>query len=172
MTASTVTTKFSIGDVCYVTVHPTADILQCVVEYVRIVPVGNSYYTTYKVIRVGVNQTVDYIKEADLYTFAEAKTELLAWLNTQLSKVTALAEPTYPAGFPIMGATGATGFAGATGATGATGLVPGQAGYTGAPGAPGLAGWPGLPGINGGNTGPTGNSGPTGNTGPYGQTGV
>jgi precorrin-6B methylase 1 len=91
---TTVTTKFSVGDVCYVTIHPTADILQCVVDYVRVIPgANNTSSITYKVTRVGINQTVNYLKEVDIFTFAEAKTELLNWLSQQTAKVTALTEP-------------------------------------------------------------------------------
>jgi hypothetical protein len=94
---STVTTKFSVGDVCYVVIHPTADILQCVVNYVRVIPTASNAYTiTYKVTRVDVTQTVDYIREVDLYTFTEAKTELLSWLTSQTDKVTAMTEPPAP----------------------------------------------------------------------------
>jgi hypothetical protein len=184
----TITTKFSVNDVCYVTIHPTADILQCVVIYVRIVPVTNVSYTiTYKVNRVDVNQTIDYIREVDLYTFDEAKAELLSWLDAQTAKVTALVEPPRPAGLPIDGATGQTGITGNTGATGATGNTgmtgatgigtgsTGYTGYTGEVGSAGLAGgpgWPGLPGLYGGKTGATGPTGATGNTGATGATGA
>lgn len=173
MATTTVNTKFSIGDVCYVTIHPTADILQCIVDYIRVVPgANNTYSITYRVTRVGINQTVDYLKEVDIFTFDEAKVELLDWLSDQTLKVTQLVEPPYPTGYPVMGATGATGFRGATGATGATGLTANQPGATGDPGAPGQNGWPGLPGMFGGKAGNTGPTGLTGNTGPNGLTGV
>jgi hypothetical protein len=94
---STVTTKFSVGDVCYVAIHPTADILQCVVNYVRIIPSSaTTYAITYKVTRVDIKQSVDYIREADLYTFAEAKAEILSWLSNQTIRVTAMTEPPAP----------------------------------------------------------------------------
>ena len=86
-----VTTKFSVGDVCYAVIHPTADILQCKVDHVRIDVVTAA--VTYRVTRVGINQTIDYLNQADLYTFAEAKIELLDWLGEQTTKVTAMTEP-------------------------------------------------------------------------------
>ena len=91
---STITTKFSVGDVCYVVIHPTADILQCVVDYVRVVPTSPTASTiTYRVKRVDVVQIVDYIREVDLYTFVEAKAELLSWLSTQTTRITNMVEP-------------------------------------------------------------------------------
>lgn len=96
MATSTVTTKFSVDDICYVAIHPTADILQCQVMYIRITPTTDSYTVTYRVKRTDVIQVVDYINESELYTFAEAKTELLTWLNGQVSKITTMVEPPDP----------------------------------------------------------------------------
>ena len=95
---TTIVTKFSVGDTCYVVVHPTADILQCIVDYVRVVPVTTTLSTvTYNVHRtvniVGSITTLQYVKEAELYTFAEAKAELLAWLEIQRLKTVAATEP-------------------------------------------------------------------------------
>ena len=96
MTITTINTKFSVGDVCYVTIHPTADILQCVVNYVRADVITAA--VTYRVTRVEVNQTIDYLNESDIYTFDEAKAELLSWLADQTSRVTLSVEPPYPSG--------------------------------------------------------------------------
>ena len=38
MTSQTITTKYSLGDICYYIIHPTADIIQGVVLAVRIEP--------------------------------------------------------------------------------------------------------------------------------------
>jgi hypothetical protein len=96
MAATTITTKFSIGDIAYIVIHPTADILQCEVLYVRITPEMASTPITYKVTRTDVPQIIDYIFESEIYTFADAKTELLGWLSDQTAKVTAMTEPPIP----------------------------------------------------------------------------
>lgn len=94
---STITTKFSIGDVCYVVIHPTADILQCVVSYIRITPSNpaNSIIT-YKVQRTNAPQVIDYLQETEVFTFTEAKAELLSWLSTQTARISAMSEPPPP----------------------------------------------------------------------------
>ena len=93
----TINTAFSVGDVVYIAIHPTADILQCIVNYVRVVPINaTDVVITYKVTRTDINQTIDYILEADLYTFANAKAELLSWLALQTTKITNMTEPPAP----------------------------------------------------------------------------
>jgi len=97
MTAQTINTLYSVGDIVYVVIHPTADILRCVVDYVRITPITDGFSVTYRVYRtVTTTNTptfIDYVKEDELYTFANAKIQLLDWLNEQTIKVTAMTEP-------------------------------------------------------------------------------
>lgn len=92
---TTITTKLSVGDTCYVVIHPTADIFQCVVSYVRIMParLAGTYDITYKVTRTDNVKSMDYVKEAETFTFSEAKVELLAWLTAQTLKITNMTEP-------------------------------------------------------------------------------
>ena len=96
MTATTVTTKFSVGDVAYYVMHPTADILQGIVTYIRIIPTDPTFEITYRIQRTNVLQIIDYIHEDNLYTFDEAKAELLSWLSDQTIKITNSSEPPVP----------------------------------------------------------------------------
>ena len=171
---ATITTKYNLGDICYYVIHPTCDIVQGVVLYVRVIPTPQGIDITYRLQITNppqLQKIVDYVHESELDNFANSKIALLAWLDTQVVEVTGMTEPVIPAGFPINGATGMTGLTGATGMTGATGDT-GNAGYTGYTGDAGGPGYPGLPGQNGGYTGATGATGMTGATGATGATGV
>jgi hypothetical protein len=169
-----ITPRYAVGDVCYYTIHPTADIFQCVVDYVRITPTTLNDEITYKIRRTDINRSIDYVPEYQLTGFTVAQESLLLWLDNQITKVQAMEIP----GRGIKGATGATGLTGTTGATGATGIGPGVLGSTGLPGGTGFPGAPGQPGFPGtiyggvGDTGNTGATGPNGPTGPAGPTGV
>ncbi len=177
---STITTKYNLGDTCYYVIHPTADIVQCIVLYVRIIPTPQETEITYRLqitYPTRLQKIIDYVHESELDTFENSRSALLVWLSAQTSKTVSMVEPEIPSGFPRVGATGATGATGNTGATGATGNTgaTGDLGYTGATGLPGSAGYggyPGLPGLDGGRTGAIGQTGPTGNTGSTGTRGA
>lgn len=161
---ATVTTKYNIGDVAYYVIHPTADIVQGVIQYVRIIPTLSEPDITYRMeitYPVSLQKIVDYVGESEVDTFENSKTKLLIWLDAQRAKVVAMTTPA-----PYLPVTGATGATGPTGATGATGLTPG------APGSPGLAGGTGSAGSAGQYDGYTGATGAYGNTGNTGATGV
>ena len=165
-------TKYFIGDIVYYVIHPTADIFQCIVDYVRVTPTTGGIEVTYKIHRLDINRSIDYVQEYELSDFATAKAALLQWLSLQSTKVTNLTEPAWPVNARMIGRTGNTGATGDTGATGATGSGPGIPGSTGFTGGPGLPGAAGYPGTNGGETGNTGMTGATGPFGPFGPTGV
>ena len=112
MASQTITTKYNLGDIVYYVIHPTADIVQCTVLYVRIIPTPNGPDITYRlqiIYPTNYQKVIDYVQESELDTFANSQTSLLAWLASQTAKVTALTEPSIPSGFPIDGATGPTG---------------------------------------------------------------
>ena len=97
MTAEHITTKYSIGDVVYYVIHPTADIIQGVIQYVRIIPTPAGIDITYRVNTTTITvKVLDYVQESELMSFADAKTALLTWLNSQTVKVTAMTEPNLP----------------------------------------------------------------------------
>jgi len=97
---STVTTKYNVGDICYYVIHPTADIVQCVVLYVRIIPMPQSIEITYRlqITNPQLQKVIDYVHESELDTFANSKVALNAWLTSQSAKVTSMIEPTIPIG--------------------------------------------------------------------------
>ena len=171
---ATITTKYNLGDLCYYVIHPTCDIVQGVVLYVRVIPTPQGIDITYRLQITNppqLQKIIDYVHESELDTFDNSKVALLSWLNTQITNVTNTPEPVIPDGFPMNGATGMTGYTGATGNTGDTGAT-GQLGYTGYTGYTGGVGYPGKPGQNGGRTGATGATGATGPIGATGATGV
>lgn len=183
---TTINTKYFVGDIVYYVVHPTADIFQCIIDYIRITPTTAGIEITYRIKRLDITRTIDYVQEWELSDFETSKTSLIYWLNQQSTKVSAMVEPAWPINARTRGRTGDTGATGAngtngitgltgtTGATGATGL-PGQAGnpgFTGSPGSPGSSGTSGLPGLPGAPGYPGANGGETGVTGPTGTTGI
>lgn len=177
MASQTITTKYIPGDICYYVIHPTADIVQCIVLYVRVIPTQTRVEITYRLqitYPIGIQKIIDYVEETAINNFETSRIALLSWLTEQTDKVTGMSEPGIPTGWPVNGPTGATGFTGNTGATGNTGNTgaTGELGYTGYTGSAGLAGSIGFPGLAGYNGGRTGNTGPTGPTGPTGNTGV
>lgn len=91
--SETITTKFSVGDKCYYIIHPTADILPCIVDYVRVIPTSTVPTITYRLHRLDKVQIIDYVAENEIDDFATSKTALLLWLNGQITKVTNMTEP-------------------------------------------------------------------------------
>ena len=164
MTSQTITTKYNIGDIAYYNIRPTADIIQGVITYVRVIPTPDGPDITYRMqitYPAEMQKTVDYVSEDEVDTFTNSKTSLLTWLSGQTAKVTNMTPP--PPYEPITGNTGATGRTGNTGANGTGAGLPGQ---------PGLHGGTGLPGGTGMFDGPNGPTGPYGPTGSTGLTGV
>ncbi|MCI4436149.1 MAG: hypothetical protein JHC33_04985 [Ignisphaera sp.] len=96
MAGTPITPKYAVGDVCYYVIHPTADIFQCVVDYVRITPITLGMAITYKVHRTDINRSIDYIQEYELTDFNTAQISLLAWLHTQTTRIANMTEPTLP----------------------------------------------------------------------------
>jgi len=100
MTTQTITTKYSLGDVAYYVIHPTCDIVQGVVLYVRVIPTPSGPDITYRLqitSPANLQKIVDYVQESELDTFANSKTTLLAWLSEQTANVTNMSEPVIPA---------------------------------------------------------------------------
>ncbi len=96
MTTQTITTKYSLGDIVYYVIHPTADIVQCSVLYVRVIPTPTGPEITYRLqitYPTNYQKIIDYVQESELDTFANSQAALLSWLSSQSAKVSAMTEP-------------------------------------------------------------------------------
>jgi hypothetical protein len=91
-----ITPRYAVGDVCYYVIHPTADIFQCVVDYVRITPTTSNNEITYKIRRTDINRSIDFVPEDQVTNFPDAQQSLLLWLNTQTTRIANMTEPTLP----------------------------------------------------------------------------
>lgn len=96
MAGTAITPRYAVGDLCYYVIHPTADIFQCVVDYVRITPTTLGIEITYKVHRTDITRSIDYVKEYELTDFTTAQISLLSWLDTQTTKIANMVEPPAP----------------------------------------------------------------------------
>lgn len=96
MTTQTITTKYSLGDIVYYVIHPTADIVQGSILYVRVIPMPSGPDITYRLqitYPTNLQKIIDYVQESELDTFNNSKTKLLTWLSDQTTKVTDMTEP-------------------------------------------------------------------------------
>jgi len=89
----TFTTKYNVNDVVYFVIKSKVCILKAHILYVHPSLTNITYNIVFEDDSILNTQTLGFVKEADLFSFSEAKSILLSWLNSKIDEVEHLVEP-------------------------------------------------------------------------------
>jgi len=86
---TTYTTKYNVGDICYIVIYSTVEIIPVVVTTIHTQLPKITYDLAIQKPSL-LGQHMSRIEESALLSFAEAKTTLCNWLSSQLSIIQSL----------------------------------------------------------------------------------
>ena len=85
---STITTAFNVNDTVYYIIYSDASIVSTTITKVEIHTIAGVATVLYTLLRTLDGKTIQHVKESEIYTFTNAKTALLAYLNQKVLDVT------------------------------------------------------------------------------------
>ena len=93
---ATVTNQHNVGDTVYFVINSSIDIVPCTITGIHFYsPLCSTDIVSYDLATNHFNAptNLQFIGESTLYTFPQAKSALLSWLNQQIAAVTAMTTP-------------------------------------------------------------------------------
>lgn len=91
-TPLTVTAKYYIGQVAYVIFYSSIEIRPVVIKEVFLAPNGSLRYRVVVADDVWA-RSLEEVKEEELYSFDEARTVLLSFLNLKVAEINTMVQP-------------------------------------------------------------------------------
>lgn len=93
---STITTTYSVGDIAYFIITGTADIVPVRVVGIHLNSILSNDVVSYDLITShfdGLPTKLQFVGQSQLFTFEQAKSALLSYLNQQITLVTGMTIP-------------------------------------------------------------------------------
>ena len=91
--ATSLISAYNIGDTVYFPLFATVRIYQAIVSNIYLKTVDGQPVIFYDLVRSDNNKIVQSVPQTQVYTFPNAKAVLLAYPNTQITKITNLVAP-------------------------------------------------------------------------------
>lgn len=85
---ATIATAFNVNDTVYYIIYADASIISTSISKIEVHTIAGVTQVLYTLLRKSDGKIIQHVKESEIYTFPNAKTALLAYLNQQVLNVT------------------------------------------------------------------------------------